>query len=235
MHIHFIQHESFEAPGAYLHWAEQNLLQISFTKLFLHQSLPETIDDIDILVILGGPQSPDTTTAECSYFNAAAEISIIQKCIRANKIVIGVCLGAQLIGESLGAKYEHSPEKEIGNFPILITEKGKQNHLINHMNSETIVGHWHNDMPGLTSESTILATSNGCPRQIVQYSPGVYGLQCHLEFNQELVAGLIHHEMNLQQLSTTHPFVQNSEAILHYNYDEMNNALYQFLNKLCLS
>ena len=206
---------------------------LNILKLFLHQSVPETIDNIDILVILGGPQSPDTTTAECPYFDAAAEISMIQKCIRANKIVIGVCLGAQLIGESLGAKYEHSPEKEIGNFPIQITEKGKLNHLIHHINSETVVGHWHNDMPGLTPESTILAISDGCPRQIIQYTPRVYGLQCHLEFNQELVAGLIHHEINLQQLSTIHPFVQNSEAILQYNYDEMNHALYQFLNKLC--
>ncbi len=48
-----------------------------------------------------------------------------KKCIEANKAIIGVCLGAQLIGEALGAPYEHSPEKEIGSFPITLTEEGK--------------------------------------------------------------------------------------------------------------
>jgi len=38
------------------------------------------------------------------------------------------------------------------------------------------VGHWHNDMPGLTAECMVLATSEKCPRQIVEYGPVVYGV-----------------------------------------------------------
>ncbi|MGG2091426.1 hypothetical protein AB1283_01510 [Bacillus sp. S13(2024)] len=125
--------------------------------------------------------------------DAAAEISVIKKCIESNKAIIGVCLGAQLIGEALGTPYEHSPEKEIGTFPITLTEEGKTNELFSHFATTSTVGHWHNDMPGLTKNSKVLAFSEGCARQIVEYSELVYGFQCHMEFTPELIELLIEH------------------------------------------
>lgn len=111
MKVHFIQHETFEAPSAYLDWAEQRNYTITFSKVYENQPLPETAENIDLLIVMGGPQSPDTTQEECPHFNAKAEIVLIQKCFRAGKAVVGVYLGAQLIGEAFGAKFEHSPEK----------------------------------------------------------------------------------------------------------------------------
>jgi GMP synthase (glutamine-hydrolysing) len=58
--------------------------------------------------------------------------------------------GAQLIGEALGARFAHSPEKEIGKFPIFMTAESEQNPLFSHFGNKLDVGHWHNDMPGLT-------------------------------------------------------------------------------------
>jgi len=185
MKVHFIQHETFEAPGAYLEWAKERNHTISFSKVYEHNSLPKTTENMDLLIIMGGPQSPDTTQEECPHFNAKAEIALIQKCIQAEKAVLGICLGAQLIGKALGAKVEHSPEKEIGVFPIQLTEDGIKDEKIAHFGSSLFVGHWHSDMPGLTIESKILATSKGCPRQIVAYSNLVYGFQCHIEFTLE--------------------------------------------------
>ena len=177
MKVHFIQHETFEAPAAYLEWAKQRNHTITFSKVYENQALPETAENIDLLIVMGGPQSPATTQKECPHFNAKAEITLIQKCIKSEKAVIGVCLGSQLIGEALGANFEHSPEKEIGVFPIQLTDDGLKDEKINHFGSSLLVGHWHNDMPGLTTDSKILATSTGCPRQIVAYSNLVYGFQ----------------------------------------------------------
>lgn len=68
----------------------------------------------------------------------------------------------------MGATYEHSPEKEIGCFPITITKEAGLNELISDFEDTFIVWHWHGDMPGLAKDSVILAYSEGCPRQIVQ-------------------------------------------------------------------
>ncbi len=167
MRVHFVIHESFESAGAYLKWAEDRGYTISWSRVYAGEALPPNADEFDMLVVFGGPQSPRTTREECPYFDSQAEQHLINQAISARKIVVGICLGSQLIGEALGAKVCQSPEKEIG--------------------------HWHNDMPGLTDQAIILATSEGCPRQIVQYGNFVYGFQCHMEFTVEAVEGLIQH------------------------------------------
>lgn len=232
MHIHFIQHEIFEAPGAFLTWAKKRGAEITFSKVFNKEELPKSTDSIDLLIVLGGPQDPDTTVAECPYFDAQAEISIIQECIKKGKAVVGVCLGSQLIGNALGAKFEHSPNKEIGVFPIQLTEEGLSDKKLKHFGLPLYVGHWHNDMPGITSDSKILATSEGCPRQIVAYSNLVYGFQCHMEFNKEVVELLIENDKDILEHHEEYRFVQKPDEIMNYNYTEMNDKLHLFLDNL---
>lgn len=232
MKVHFIQHETFEAPGAYLTWAKQGGHTVTFSKVYENQPIPGTAENIDLLIVMGGPQSPDTTQEECPHFNAKAEIALIQKCIKAGKAVVGVCLGSQLIGEALGARFEHSPEKEIGVSPIQLTKGGLNDEKISHFGSTLPVGHWHNDMPGLTPESKILATSIGCPRQIVAYSNLVYGFQCHMELTPEVVELLIAEEEDFLTNNTKHRFVQKPNEIRSYDYTEMNGKLSTFLDKL---
>jgi GMP synthase (glutamine-hydrolysing) len=231
MLVHFIIHEAFEAPGAYEQWAIMRGHQRRYSRVYLNEKLPQSVDGIDMLVVMGGPQSPSTTKDQCPYFDADSEIKLIKKCIDANVIVVGVCLGAQLIGMSLNAQYEPSPEKEIGKFPIKITAKGKKHPLFIDFGDALEVGHWHSDMPGLTKDSTIIAYSDGCPRQIVQYGPAVFGFQCHMEFNREIVNLLIQADTGLTEL-IEHPFVQQADTLRSHDFSEMNNVLFKFLDKL---
>ncbi|WP_010250336.1 glutamine amidotransferase-related protein [Myroides injenensis] len=232
MNVHFVIHEEYEGPGAYLNWVEKGGHTHSMTRLYLGESLPNSIENIDMLVILGGPQNPATTIQECSYFDAQAEKALLFDAIYKNKIVIGVCLGAQLIGEALGANYKISPEKEIGVFPITLTNDGIMNSKFSHFGFSLDVGHWHQDMPGLTEESKVLATSAGCPRQIVKYKNYVYGFQCHMEFTPEAVEQLLSNCKDQLNDATSSPFVQSPAEIREYDFTKMNNALYEFLDKL---
>lgn len=124
MKIHFIVHESFEAPGAYQQWADKRGYHSSFTRLYAGDSLPLSSQGYDCLIVMGGPQSPRTRPEECSYFHADEEIALIQDFIQADKPVVGICLGSQLLGEAFGAPVEASPYREIGHFPIRLTDKG---------------------------------------------------------------------------------------------------------------
>ena len=232
MNIHFIQHESFEAPGAYLNWAQNLNYNTTFSKVYNQQSLPINTDKIDLLIVLGGPQSPKTTKIECPYFDAQAEIALIKEAINNGKAVVGVCLGSQLIGEALGANYESSPEKEIGVFPINLTDAGITDDKIKHFGTSLLVGHWHNDMPGITNDAEILATSLGCTRQIIKYSDIVYGFQCHMEFTPDVVQMLIDTDFDFLSKNTTHQFVQKPSEIKNFDFNEMNEKLYIFLDKL---
>lgn len=209
MRVHFVIHESFESAGAYLKWAEDRGYTISWSRVYAGEALPPNADEFDMLVVFGGPQSPRTTREECPYFDSQAEQHLINQAISARKIVVGICLGSQLIGEALGAKVCQSPEKEIG--------------------------HWHNDMPGLTDRAIILATSEGCPRQIVQYGNFVYGFQCHMEFTVEAVEGLIQHSQQELADAQRKRFIRSVAEMRAWNYQQMNEKLWRFLDELTLA
>jgi GMP synthase (glutamine-hydrolysing) len=231
MHIHFIIHEVFEGPGAFLTWAEDRGHSVGYSRVYEGEQLPHSIEDIDLLIVLGGPQSPSTTLEVCPHFDAAAEVALIKKCIDSEKAVIGVCLGSQLMGEAYGAKFEHSPEKEIGCFPIVFTEAGKENEFFSHFGNSSMVGHWHNDMPGLTEKSQVIAYSEGCPRQIVEYEKFVYGFQCHMEFNHELIELLIANSETELKNEKDRQFVQQADELRQNDYVTINNNLFVFLDK----
>ncbi|WP_018694368.1 glutamine amidotransferase-related protein [Algicola sagamiensis] len=232
MNIHFIIHEVFEGPGAYEHWAEQQGAQVTYSRVYQGDPLPSNSQVFDMLVILGGPQSPATTVAECAHFDSQAEQALIRDAINNDKFVIGMCLGAQLIGEALGAAHSQSPEKEIGSYPITLTEYGKAHPLFEDWPDNISIGHWHNDMPGLTKEAQIIATSAGCPRQIVAYSERVYGFQCHPEFTSDLIELLIENSEDELDKNLDYQYVQSPSQLRGNDYTAMNQALFRFLDKL---
>ena len=227
-------HESFESPAAIELWARERNHEITFTRLYNGDFFPSECN-FDFLIVMGGPQSPSTTLEECPHFDSQKEIAFIKKSIEEQKLVFGVCLGSQLIGEALGASFDHSPNREIGMFPITLTEDGKKDSILSMFPETFNVGHWHGDMPGLTANAKILATSEGCPRQIVKYSDKIYGFQCHFEFNKDAIQGMIENsEHELEQYKDL-PYIQNKEQLLKNDYTEMNSLLYKFLDKFCLT
>ena len=234
MKVHFVLHETFEVPGAYLKWAQERGHQVTTTKVYENETLPESVDDIDFLIVMGGPQSPDEDREAFPYYDPQAEIQLIQKAIKADRYIVGVCLGAQLLSVAYGAEYEHSPEREIGVFPITLTEAGLKDEYVKVLGPALITGHWHGDMPGLSEDAVVLATSQGCPRQIIRFSSKHYAFQAHLEFDPEAVDLLIaaDGEEVLDEQSSKLTFVQNPQAIRDYDYREMNAKLYAFLDSL---
>jgi GMP synthase (glutamine-hydrolysing) len=230
MNIHFLIHESFEAPGAIETWAKDRGHNITYTRFYQNDSLPQNIDNIDYLIVMGGPQSPATSESECPHFHAKAEIEFIRQAITKDKLLLGVCLGAQLIGEALGAKFDHSPNREIGVFDLTLTEEAKNDPIFSNFPQVFPVGHWHGDMPGLTPTSTILATSAGCPRQVVRYSPKNYGFQCHFEFTPESIEGMIQNSTAELEQYKDLPYIQNAETLRSHDYTEINNKLFKFLD-----
>lgn len=232
MRVHFIVHEDFEAPGAYETWARNHGHEVTFSRVYAGDKLPKNAEGIDFLIVMGGPQDPAITTEECAHFDSKGEQAVIASAVNAGKVVVGICLGSQLIGEALGAPFAHSPEKEIGKFPISLTEAGSQDEMFSHFGQTLEVGHWHNDMPGLTPDAKVIAYSEGCPRQIVAYSDLVYGFQCHMELTPEVVELLIAHSEKDLSRAAEYRFVHTPEELRAHDYTEMNQVLFTFLDKL---
>lgn len=225
MKIQYILHADFETPGIIQLWAKQNQFQENFCRPFLGETLPN-VTDFDLLIVMGGPQSP-LNIEEAPYLRD--EISLIKKALHRGMPILGFCLGAQLIGEALGAQTQRSPNKEVGIFPIELTEAGARDALLESIPLNFSVVHWHNDMPGLTAEAEILAFSEGCPRQIVRYLPFVYGFQCHPEPTQQDVALMI---QSCPDDLAPGKYVQSASKFLSGDFDSINKMMIKILNNL---
>src|SRR5579863_889723 len=121
MRIHTIIHAPFEMPGIIETWAVSKRHNLSSTHIYKGEKLPD-VAAMDFLIIMGGPQSPVEIE---KYPYLRDEITLAKQAIDQSKAVLGVCLGAQIIGESLGAATERSPNKEISVYPIHLTQAGE--------------------------------------------------------------------------------------------------------------
>jgi GMP synthase (glutamine-hydrolysing) len=225
MRIQYILHADFELPGIIETWAINHQFTQKYCRPFAGDCLPLP-SDFDLLILMGGPQSA-TNLEEWPYLKD--EIALIKSTLKTQTPMLGFCLGAQLIGEALGAKTDRSPFKEVGVFPIDLTAEGAADALLQGLPQQFSVTHWHNDMPGLTPNAKVLATSTGCPRQIVRYSNLVYGFQCHPEATKKDIANMIHHCPN--DLAPDR-FVQSEKQFLAQDFNTINNLMIQILDNL---
>jgi GMP synthase-like glutamine amidotransferase len=175
MRAHYLQHVPFEGLGSIETWLSNAGYEITSTRLFESDGLPE-IEEVDLLVIMGGPMSVND---EVDYPWLVEEKSFIKKAIDAGKPVLGICLGAQLIAGSLGAEVLPNAEKEIGWFPVRSVDA--DNHSVFRFPKQTDVFHWHGETFTLPPGAIRIAQSKACDNQAFQIGANVIGLQFHLE------------------------------------------------------
>jgi GMP synthase-like glutamine amidotransferase len=187
MRIHIIQHVAFEGPGAIAEWARERGHSISVTEQFGRGKLP-AVDDFDFLVIMGGPMSANDDTK----FNwLAAEKQLIAEALREEKAILGVCLGAQLLAQVLGAQVYLNREKEIGWFPVRLTLAAERSRLFSGLPARMTVLHWHSETFDLPQGAVLLAESDLCRNQAFETDGRVLGLQFHLEVQPQGLERLI--------------------------------------------
>ena len=223
MRIHCIKHASFEKSGFFRQWALRHNIDFSVTHSYKGQLFPD-VSEFDVLLSMGGPQSLIDIE---KYPYLLQEVGLIQRAINANKYILGVCLGSQLLGEAYGAKTSKSPMQEIGVYPITLTLNGMNDPIFKHFPKEFPAAHWHSDMLGVPESATIIASSQGCPHQIVRFSNRIYGFQCHLEFNPGIVGEIIHHYKGNVGKGK---YIQQPPELLTQDYQSVNNMLDKFLH-----
>jgi GMP synthase-like glutamine amidotransferase len=209
--IHWFQHAPFEGLGTIETWMDVRGHVPTVTRFHANDPFP-AINAIDWLIVMGGPMG---VYDQDGHPWLADEIELIGKAMAAGKTVLGICLGAQLIAAALGAKVYPNTHKEIGWFPVRLTDEGRRSPLLQGFPPELSVFHWHGDTFDLPAESTHLMTSAGCVNQAFGYGDRVIGLQCHLEVTPASVNALIDHcgyELGGGELARA-PFIQTAEQL----------------------
>ena len=164
--------------------------------------------DFDWLVVMGGPMN---VYEELQYPWLAAEKAFIGRAIESNKMVLGICLGAQLIADVLGAGISANRQKEIGWFPVYRTALADRLPQVAALEDAVECLHWHADRFELPPGAVHVARSDACDNQAFVYGQRVLGLQFHLEVTPEGLQALV---QNCKNEITDGPFVQSAESML---------------------
>lgn len=207
MRIQVLQHTSFEGPANIELWARAKGHTIARSYLFDEPPKFPQLANFDALVVMGGPMSAND---EKTFPWLTAEKKLIESAITAKKKVLGVCLGAQLVAQALGASVVPHKYKEIGWFPIETTNgKAPFSDVIP---SPLLVFHWHGETFNLPKGAKAIARSPVCENQAFLWEDNVLGIQFHLEVQPEHVRDFVAHCR--KELTEGGPFVQRAETIL---------------------
>ena len=228
MRIHYLQHVSYEGPGYIKAWAKKEGHKFSGTHLFQGEQLPG-LKEFDVLVVLGGPMG---VSEEHRYSWLTQEKKLVKSCIEEGKKVIGICLGAQLIAQVLGAEVEAMEDQEIGWFPIEWSEEARRHSLFSSFLSKQRVLHWHGDQFELPVGAMGLASSEGCKNQGFIIADKVLAFQFHMEMTKEGLSALIN---NSSDQDNSGPFTQDTAKMLDdgsfaENHQVMHKLFNGFLN-----
>jgi GMP synthase-like glutamine amidotransferase len=205
---HCIQHLPNEGPGHAADWLLANGHSLTFTRFFEPNPVLPAMADFDGLLILGGSMSVQD---EAAFSWLRAEKEFLREVLRAGKITLGICLGAQLLALALGGEVKPNPEPEIGFWTVRFSGRALEHPLLRGWPEKAAVMHWHRDTFVLPPGAVRVGMSAGCATQGFVWGDGIVGLQFHPEMTREMVEELMHAEGH--ETASEEQFVQTAAQI----------------------
>ena len=196
-----LQHIEREGPGLFLQIAKKKGFSVCIFRLELGDPLPE-LNNGDLLLVLGGPMGiKDIGNPNFPWLKK--EVDLIKEALNQKIGMIGVCLGAQLLAYAAGGDVEvleegtpPKPLAEIGWDNVSSYLYKKDNKFTTLLENPFHVLHWHGDRILLPSSAELIASSCRCNEQLFQIGSLAYGMQFHVEIDNEMTNRWIEDDKN---------------------------------------
>jgi GMP synthase (glutamine-hydrolysing) len=148
------------------------------------EGVPENPAGYDGLVVLGGEQS----AIDDAEYPALSKIAALTRAFtEADKPVLGICLGAQLVARGAGAKNILGCPVEFGWHEVRPTAAGRHDPLVAALGEGAPVFHWHLDTFTLPAGAVHIAESDQTALQAFRLGRATYGIQFHFEADRALI------------------------------------------------
>jgi len=178
-----LQHIACEPPGVYEDVLRERGARLRRVELDEGESVPEDARAFDALIVMGGPMGAND---EAEHPWLTAEKRLIAAAVREGVPLFGVCLGAQLLAASLGARVYRGDRPEVGVLPVTLTEEGRNDPVFSTLPAEVLSLQWHSDTFDLPDGAVRLAGSPAYPNQAFRVGSSAYAVQFHLEVSQAM-------------------------------------------------
>lgn len=183
MHVLAFRHAALEDIGSIGDALARHQIGCRYYDLYRQPgTIPDLIGAAGI-ILMGGAMSVNDDLPWI-----ATEIECIREAIRHRIPVLGICLGAQLIAQALGARVYRNPVQEIGWAPVQWTDDARADRLFRSFAQPETIFHWHGETFDLPAGAHWLACSDACRHQAFRVGDNVYGLQFHIEVTPEMIS-----------------------------------------------
>jgi GMP synthase (glutamine-hydrolysing) len=163
------------------------------------QEIPEE-PDYSSVIILGGSMN---ACEDDKFPHLSQIVQLIRQFHAADKPVMGVCLGAQLIARTFGARVHSLNRPEIGYSPLEVVVEDAPEDWLRTCPPDLHCMQWHSDTFDLPEQATLLMTNGSCRNQAFRIGSKIYGFQFHPEVTPDIVMSWL--VMNTAQIETHYP------------------------------
>jgi GMP synthase (glutamine-hydrolysing) len=176
-----LQHAGCEPPGAYEDEARDQGVALDRILLDEQHELPDWRGYGGIVVMGGAMGAYEDETHPW----LTAEKALIAEAVAAGRPYWGVCLGAQLLAASLGARVTPGPRPELGVMGVRLSDAAATDPVFGSAPREFQTLQWHGDTYELPAGALRLAESDLYEQQAFAIGRA-YALQFHLEVDSKL-------------------------------------------------
>lgn len=163
-------------------------LEPAYVRTFAGEEVPRYMAAAVGLVVLGGPMSVYEHN-RYPFINDA--MRLVDQALKAQKPVLGICLGSQILAAALGASVTRGPQKEIGWHPLELTPAAGDDPLMHELEPSFMGYHWHGDIFDLPQGATALASSAQTTYQAFAHEQLAYGVLFHMEVTEKIIADMV--------------------------------------------
>ncbi|MDO8290156.1 MAG: type 1 glutamine amidotransferase [Parvibaculum sp.] len=178
MHILYLVNEPNSGPGVLLEEATRLGASHEIVATYEGGEVPSSHADYDGLVVMGGIMGVYEDAAHPFIEHTRA---LIRAFHHADKPVMGVCLGAQMLASAFGGRVYKMGYDEWGFLAQTWEPAAKDDPLLHDAPEALRILHWHGDTFELPDGAVRLSTRETCPNQAFRVGAKSYGFQFHLE------------------------------------------------------
>lgn len=214
-----LQHVPFEGPGRIVPVLRDFGIPCEVRHLYSGDEVPTDLDELRLLVVLGGPMGVADVGSDKFPF-LARELETLKRMIAADRPVLGICLGAQLLAHAAGAKvYPNvkpgakpedpvTPMPEIGWGPVQFPFPGGTDPIVFGLGDGVPMFHWHFDTfdlprlppppnpapppaPPPPTGSVLISSTRTCKNQAFRFKNRLFGFQYHFEITEAGIEAML--------------------------------------------